>query len=337
MKLNPVIILFLCMTLCGNIFSQSKDIDKELTDLADKLAKQIKENAKKKVTVIDFTDLEGGVNDLGKYIAEQLTVNLVMAKKDFSVLDRANLKSILAEHKLTATGLIDPENAKQLGKFAGVDVLILGTIVIKSEQVTITAKMITTDTAEIIGATRGEFKVDPVVQELLSKTVAAGAKTDTSQSAVPLRPPIVKPFGDLHAKVESIKFLPSSTPEGYVNLTLVVTNMSTSKTYGVAFEPDADNIYNRFHLNNSRGDDFQSVELTGIGLGSYSTGKFNGTMTDIAPKTSLTIISKCMVRWNGTKSGDYRPYRFRAMVILGEENNGQYDALRKYNLVIDVK
>src|SRR5215468_7972996 len=101
-------------------------MDNELSVLAEKLAVPIKEHGKKKVTVIDFTDLQGGSSELGRYIAEQLTVNLVMAKRDFAVLDRANLKSILAEHKLTASGLVDPENAKKLGMFAGVDALILG-------------------------------------------------------------------------------------------------------------------------------------------------------------------------------------------------------------------
>jgi len=35
----------------------------------------------------------------------------------------------MTEHKLTATGLVDPENAKKLGMFAGVDALVLGTMV----------------------------------------------------------------------------------------------------------------------------------------------------------------------------------------------------------------
>ena len=85
--------------------------------MAHKLAASIKESGKKKVTVLDFTSLEGGSTELGKYVAEELTVNLVMEKREFSVLDRANLKTILAEHKLTAEGLINPENAKKLGQF----------------------------------------------------------------------------------------------------------------------------------------------------------------------------------------------------------------------------
>src|SRR6266487_307295 len=108
-----------CVLLCARALAQ--EMDKELSDLAKKIATLTKENGKKKITVLDFTDLQGGASELGKYVAEELTVNLVIVKTNFSVLDRANLRKILAEHKLTATGLVDPENAKKLGQFAGVD------------------------------------------------------------------------------------------------------------------------------------------------------------------------------------------------------------------------
>ena len=144
----------LCIILYGSTFVQAQDMDAELSSLADKLALPIKDHGNKKITVIDFTDLEGGVSELGKYIAEQLTVDLVMSKRDFAILYRANLQKIVAEHKLTSQGLVDPENAKQLGKFAGVDAIILGTIIPKGQSISLTAKIITTETAEIVGAAR---------------------------------------------------------------------------------------------------------------------------------------------------------------------------------------
>src|SRR5258708_26166430 len=103
MKPSRTITVILCVLSCSYALAQTQDIDKELSTLAEKLAPSITEHGKKKIAVIDFTDLQGVSSELGKYIAEQLTVNLVMGKRDFSVLDRANLKSILAEHKLTAT------------------------------------------------------------------------------------------------------------------------------------------------------------------------------------------------------------------------------------------
>src|SRR5262249_15151701 len=137
MRANHVLLALLCILLC-NVACEAEDMDSELSKLAIKLAPSIKEAGKKKVTVLDFTDLQGGGSELGKYIAEQLTVDLVMEKREFSVLDRANLKSILAEHKLTATGLVDPANAKKIGQFAGVDALVLGTITPKGSDITLT-------------------------------------------------------------------------------------------------------------------------------------------------------------------------------------------------------
>src|ERR1043166_7938005 len=129
MNLFRIITATLCIGLCSHAFAQIQDIDKELAALAEKLSAPIKDHGKSKVAVIDFEDLNGSSQgELGKYIAEQLTVDFVMSKPNFSVLDRANLKKILAEHKLTSKGLVDPDNAKKLGQFAGVDALILGTI-----------------------------------------------------------------------------------------------------------------------------------------------------------------------------------------------------------------
>src|SRR5580765_5002748 len=286
MKFMNQILMRLCaisiaLILCRSVCAQSPDIDKELTDLATKLATLTKDNGKKKVTVLDFTDLRGGGSELGKYIAEELTVNLVMLKKDFAVLDRANLRKILAEHKLTATGLVDPENAKKLGQFAGVDAIILGTIIPKNQKITLTAKIITTDTAEIVGAAKSEFKSDESVQQLLGQVATSedGGNGNASPASKPAARP--KPFGDLQAKVQSVKLLPGDAIYGFAKLTFVITNTSATTTYGVAVNPD---IYNNLNLSNSRGDEFKATEISGIEKAFESGDGFSGALTDIPPR-----------------------------------------------------
>jgi TolB-like protein len=319
--------------VCFSARGQNQDMDTELSSVATKLANLTKENGKKKVTVLDFTDLQGVASELGKYIAEELTVNLVMVKKDFSVLDRANLRRILAEHKLTATGLVDPENAKKLGQFAGVDALILGTITPKGKKVNLTAKIITTDTAEIVGAAKAEFLSDETVQKLLSQS----AQTEDVGTQVEARSPAptapAKPFGDLQAKVESLQFLPADAAHAYAKLTFIITNASATTTYGVGVHPD---IYQHFNLSNSRGDDFQATEISGIEKAVTSAYGFGGALTDIPPKSAITITSKSQVLWTG-KPGDYRPYRLQTEVVFGEEVNGRPSNLRKHNLILDIK
>jgi TolB-like protein len=160
-------------------------MDTELTKLTEDLAAKVTTNGSKKITVLDLTDLQGGSSELGKYIAEQLTVDFVMSKRDFAVLDRANLKSILAEHKLTATGLVDPENAKQLGKFAGVDALIIGNIIPIGSNINLTVKIITTETAEVVGAAKAKFKADDTVQQFLSQPAKTSDSTEVGQQETP--------------------------------------------------------------------------------------------------------------------------------------------------------
>ncbi len=322
--------LLLALALSTTLPAQ--DMDKELSSLATKLADQIKQNGKKKVTVLDFTDLQGAGSDLGKYIAEELTVDLVMIKKEFSVLDRANLKSILQEHKLTATGLIDPENAKKLGQFAGVDTLVIGTIVPRNDRIQLTAKLITTDTAEIIGAAKSSFTTNDSIQHLLTQPAKTEDAADAGGTAPKPVPP--KPFGDLQVKVESMKLLPGDKVYGFARLTLTITNTSATTTYGVGVNPD---FYNHFNLSNSRGDEFKAIEVSGIETAfERGGGEFNGALTDIPPRTTITIVSKSQVRWAG-KPGDYRPYRLQTEIVFGIEEQGRHPDLKKHNLVLDIK
>lgn len=332
MKPLQIITAIICIGLAGQAIAETQDIDKELSDLTEKLAKPITERQKTKIAVIDFTDLEGNPKgELGKYIAEQLTVNFVTTKRSFSVLDRANLKKILAEHKLTSQGLVDPENAKKLGQFAGVDALVLGTIIPKgTKTVSLTAKIITTDTAEVVGAARAEFKNDEMVQEFMSKAVSPDT---VGANDSPANPPPPKLFGDLEMKVQSLKLLPSDGNYGGASLTLVITNTSATATYGVAFEQ---NSTRGMSLTNSRGDEFETYELKGIGMVFKSYNGLSGDLTDIPPRSAITITSKSQVRWTG-KPGEYKPYRLQAIVYFGEENQGRYPKIGKYNAVLDVK
>lgn len=233
MNLKHFLIAGLCVSLSGETLAQAQDMDAALTKLADNVADQIKDHGNKKVTVLDFTDLQGNSSELGRYIAEQLSVDLVMGKRDFAVLDRANLKSILAEHKLTSEGLVNPENAKKLGQFAGVDALIVGSIIPKNTNVDLTVKIITTDTAEIVGAAKSEFRKDNTVEQFLSSP----AKTENVDSAA--QEPPKRDFdarqssydlGPLKVSLDSFRVLQN----GQIVAVLLFKNTSTNSAIRVA-------------------------------------------------------------------------------------------------------
>src|SRR5262249_24987392 len=144
--------------------------------------------------------------------------------------------------------------------------------------------------------------------------------------------PTVKPFGDLEARILSVKLLPGDVTYGGARMTLVITNTSASKTYGVAVADQ-----NRsWHLTNNPEEGCERVEVNGIATGGLTLGTPWGSFTDIPPRSAVTVIGKTSVRWTG-KPGDYRPYRLQTEVLFGVEVKGRYLDLKKHNLVLDVK
>lgn len=261
MKIHRTLILVLCLAISLPTFSLAQDIDTELAALTEKLAKPISAHSRKKIAVIDFTDLQGGPSgELGKYIAEQLTVDFVMNKRDFAVLERANLKSILAEHKLTSTGVIDPDNAKKIGMFAGVDALIVGTITPKGQTINVTAKIITTDSAEIIGAAKASFKADSTVNDLIAKPVTDAKAVDQGDESAQ----VSKVFGDARIEVQSLGIVNGKELE----MTLKIINKNPKKSIWFALNTD-DGYHLRTVLTDTNGSQFpgNNLSLSGIPAG----------------------------------------------------------------------
>lgn len=330
MKSHRTIVMLLSLCLCGQALAQTQDMDKELSDLAAKLASLTKENGKKKVTVLDFTDLQGASSELGKYIAEQLTVELVMVKQGFSVLDRANLKKIMAEHKLTATGLVDPENAKKLGQFAGVDALILGNIIPKTGRIGLTAKIITTDTAEIVGATKGEFRTDETVQQLLSRETTVAKDDGNSGGEKREASKLSKSFGDLGVELSL----------GIVNqreflLTVILKNKNPRKSIWVALNTDLVNIL-KGKLTDSEGNEYVSSwhGISGIEYAAYQSGGFYRA-TEIKPNEEASGTVKFVTR--DARAALPGTCRLQLEVLYGYEFRDGFGKATLHNILTSIK
>jgi len=167
-----LITLLIAFTTLASAHAEA--MDQELTALKDKLTKSLVAKGRKKVAALDFTDLQGRRNELGRYLAEQLTVELV-GTDGIAVVDRANLKSILDEHKLTEEGLVNPENAKKLGQFSGVDAILIGNLSATDSDIILLVKAISTDTAEVVAAGRAKFPKTAEFQQLLTSSITPGS------------------------------------------------------------------------------------------------------------------------------------------------------------------
>jgi hypothetical protein len=99
------------------------------------------------------------------------------------MVDRANIKSILAEHKLTEEGLVNPANAKKLGEFAGVDAILMGNVTVLDDGIVLMVKAISTSSAQIVAAGRITFGKTSEIQQLGNRSVS-GSTGVSSPAAV---------------------------------------------------------------------------------------------------------------------------------------------------------
>ncbi|MHB1050613.1 MAG: CsgG/HfaB family protein [Bacteroidota bacterium] len=142
------------------------NLDGHIDDLCLHISTAISENNKTTIAVMGFSDFEGNVTHLGKYLSEEVTTRLFQTKK-FKVMERQLLNKIIKEQKLQVSGIIDDTSAIKLGKLLGVNTIVTGTVTEFANSVKINARLIGTETGEIFGTASIEIPKDESVQKLL--------------------------------------------------------------------------------------------------------------------------------------------------------------------------
>ncbi len=157
-------------------------LEQRIAELSQQIAKELDEYQKTTIAVVEFSDLQGNVTDLGRFLAEELITKLYQSKK-FKVIERQLLNKIILEQKLNLTGLIDPSSAKQLGKILGVDAICSGTITELAQSLRVNARLISTETGEIFAVASTEIFKDESVMKLM-KSGTMRISTQTTETKV---------------------------------------------------------------------------------------------------------------------------------------------------------
>jgi curli biogenesis system outer membrane secretion channel CsgG len=150
---------------------------------------------------------------VGRAVAEMLTTEIV--KDGFlKVIERNQLEKILNEHKLSASGTIDPSDAVRIGKVLGVSAILTGSLTQYSVEqkstgilgigststianVVINAKLIDTTTAEIITAMEGKGE-----ESSSSVQIGSLVRTDVSVEQTILQEATKKAISQILAKIK---------------------------------------------------------------------------------------------------------------------------------------
>jgi TolB-like protein len=157
--------------------------DAPMAQITDKIAEAIKTANLKAVTVAEFTEPRDKQSDLGAFFADQLSTGLI--QRQCSVVDRQHFADILAEHKVTMSGLVDPETAKKMGQFAGVDAIVIGTITSLGGTIRLTVKVISTESAKFLAADSRDLPKTTWIRLTLGEVVPATTPESTSTPQTP--------------------------------------------------------------------------------------------------------------------------------------------------------
>lgn len=102
------------------------------------------------VAVLDFAADTPGEPELGKQIAEALTV-MLSGEAGFRLVDRSLLTRTLQEHELNLSGVVETDQAVKIGRIVGARLLVVGKAFPMGKQIFITAKLIGTETSLVDG------------------------------------------------------------------------------------------------------------------------------------------------------------------------------------------
>ncbi len=166
---------------------------REAQAAANAISEKLAAAGKRSVAVVDFTDLQGEATELGRFLAEEISVALASGDRPLEVVDRTHLKVLVQENKLSATGLIDPATAKKLGQIAGVDAIVTGTLTPFGDTVRLTLKVLDSSTARIVAATTAEIPKTKAIEELVARGVGGAGSSPEPDKRPPAPAGMPKP------------------------------------------------------------------------------------------------------------------------------------------------
>jgi len=192
-------IFFVTIYLLTNGFTvpsaaRAQTLDVGLEDLSKQISNGMSEKQKRKIAVIEFSDLDGKSTEFGKFLSEELITRLFLTRK-CDVVERQLLNKVLQEHKLNLSGIIDQSSAKKLGNLLGVDSICSGTVADLIDGIKINARVISTETGAVFAVASTQIKKDEIVNKLMGKVSYANTSDGTNKVAMPGHVVFLEDFG----------------------------------------------------------------------------------------------------------------------------------------------
>ena len=180
---------------------------------------KVRQRVRKAIAVFDFNS-PSDKPDAGIIVANNLITYLFKAaSKDIKILERENLKSILEEMKLGQIGVVTASSAKEMGRVYGIDVAIMGSVLLYNVDSTATEGMKTV-----------RYKVGEAIEDNIEFLNWQAKHPNASPEMLAAAPPakIKRPqYAEKDYKVSKVKKI------GFIQLSFRIVDVSTGENLQV--------------------------------------------------------------------------------------------------------
>jgi TolB-like protein len=164
--------------------------------IAQQLSDQDRTGPKRRITVLDFLDIQGNAFPGGAVIAELLISELFRTGR-YEIVERKHLSTVLEQHRLNMTGLVDESTARRVGKLLGVDFIVTGTVIDLGTALNVNARTIAVETGMISATASADLERDSF-QHLLRPAAepVRGGQSSTLLVDLAISPGVFSPWLD---------------------------------------------------------------------------------------------------------------------------------------------
>jgi TonB family protein len=159
-----------------------------MDDLADQIAQATIHSKQKNVIVFNFSGPSEKTNQLGEYLAQNLSDALKKAAPSLDVLDRSKIIAACADRRVLPAVLSDPSTAIWVGAGMGAKAAVVGELSNQSDGLKITVKLYRIRDLEPLFGLQATMRVTPEMSKLLNQSVKGPAFASSGSPPFVLAP-----------------------------------------------------------------------------------------------------------------------------------------------------